>query len=113
MLAGLNQQVKAETITSIIDFPSGGPADLVVTNAAATFGAANEETDITLRARARAFWSTARRGTLSAIKQGALAVPGIETASCFELVDPNTGYPDYLVELNIFSINSTHTFCLA
>jgi uncharacterized phage protein gp47/JayE len=98
-LAGLGQQAKIGTITSIVDTPTGAAADLVVTNAAATAGAADAETDQALRERARGFWTNARRGTLGAILQGALSVSGVETATAFELLDPAKGTPDYLVEL--------------
>jgi len=98
LLAGVDQQAKAGTITSIISSISGSPSDLVVTNAAATAGADDEETDTSLRARARAFFTTARRGTKSALEQGALAVPGVTTASAIEVLDTE-GAPARVVQL--------------
>lgn len=89
ILAGLNQQARAGTITSIVDTISGAPTGLVCTNALATSGAADAELDEAFRARGKLFYSTARRGTLAAIQVGALAVPGVETARAFEVIDPS------------------------
>jgi uncharacterized phage protein gp47/JayE len=96
--AGLDQQVAANTITSIVDVPLGSPPDLKVTNALASAGADNEESDEDLRNRARLFFTTARRGTLRAIEQGALAVPGVRRATAFEAIDSG-GRPARFVEL--------------
>lgn len=63
-LAGLSQQAKAGTITSIVSAITGSPSNLVVTNALATAGADDAELDDSLRDRARAFFTTARRGTI-------------------------------------------------
>ena len=98
ILAGADQQAKASTIKSIVTSITGQPADLTVNNSTATAGAADEEADDSLRARARAFFTTARRGTLGAIKLGALAVPGVETASVIELLDLD-GQPDQIVSV--------------
>ena len=87
MQAGLDQQVKAATITSIVSTIAGAPADLEVNNSAATFGAANEEDDASLRERARAYFLTARRGTLAAIEQGALTVSGVRSARAYERIE--------------------------
>lgn len=87
VLAGASQQAAIGTITSIIGQITGQPSDLVVTNTVATAGAADAEDDSSLRNRARQFFVTARRGTLSAVKQGALAVPGVTQATVFEVLD--------------------------
>ena len=87
VLAGLTQQARIDTITTIIDKPVGSPNDLVVTNPLATFGADDEERDADYRLRAQAFYITARRGTLRAIQAGALAVLGIRRAAAFEYTD--------------------------
>lgn len=99
-LAGLSQQAKAYTITSIVSVIATAPADLAVTNPAATAGAADEESDASLRNRARHFFTTARKGTIAAIEQGALAVPGVETATAVEQLDA-LGRPTKYVELLI------------
>ena len=98
VLAGLDQQAASGTITSIVSTISGQPADLVVTNSLATSGAADAESDTDLRNRARRFWVTARRGTLSAVEQGALTVPGVQSAKAIEVYD-TSGRPARLVQL--------------
>jgi uncharacterized phage protein gp47/JayE len=98
VLAGLSQQARAGTITSIVDTIPGAPAGLSVTNAEATSGAADAELDEAFRARGKLFYATAARGILSAIEAGALAVPGVETARAFEVIDPD-GSPARLVNL--------------
>lgn len=85
--AGLSQQARAGVITTIITTITGAPATLAVTNTLATSGGADEESDDDLRARGKAFFSTARAGTLSAIKEAALAVGGVKRASIFEGLD--------------------------
>ncbi len=100
VLAGSSQQAAAGSIASIIDKPSGAPATpaLTVTNALATAGAGDTESDDALVARAQAFFTTARRGTLAAIEQGALAVPGVQTATAIENTD-QFGRPAKSVQL--------------
>lgn len=85
--AGLSQQVQANTLTNIIDIPSGSPSNLSVTNTLASAGADDEELDADLVTRARNFFINARRGTLTAIEQAALAVPGVRRAAAFEDID--------------------------
>lgn len=89
ILAGFNQQQKIGTITSVVSEIPGQPNDLAVTNNAATAGASDREGDDALKDRARRFWTTAQRGTLSAIETGALAVPGVLRASALEILDGN------------------------
>lgn len=100
VLAGVDQQAKIGTITSIISALVGSPTDLVVNNSMATAGASDAEDDPHLRARARSFFTTVRRGTKAAIEQGALAVPGVITATAFEVLD-SLGNPNRLVQLVI------------
>lgn len=97
-LAGANQQVVAGGINSIVDTFTNQPPDLVVTNLLASAGAADGELDDSLQNRCRNFYATARRGTLKAIEQGALAVAGCQSAKAFEPVDYN-GYPARIVNL--------------
>ena len=85
--AGANQQASIGTITNIQDYPAGAPTGLTVTNPAATAGAGDAELDPSYRARARAFFTTARRGTLAAIQAAAIGVPGVVTATAFEVLD--------------------------
>jgi uncharacterized phage protein gp47/JayE len=88
VLAGATEQAAPNTITNLVSQLANQPADLSVTNPLATAGADDAESDDSLRARARAFFTTARRGTIAAIEQGALAVPGVRTAKVFEVLDP-------------------------
>lgn len=87
MLAGATQQAKANTLTQLLSQVPDAPAGLTVNNPIATAGAADRESDADFRDRGRAFFSTARRGTLTAIVQGALTVPGVVRASAFEALD--------------------------
>lgn len=99
-LAGFNQQAKIGAITNIVSSILGSPSDLVVTNIVATAGAADRENDPSLRDRCRRFWTTAQRGTLAAIENGALAVPGVVKANAIEVLDA-TGKPGRWVQLLI------------
>lgn len=96
--AGLSQQAQANTINNIQDIPAGSPADLALNNPLASAGADDEETDSDLVSRARSFFLNARRGTLTAIQQAALAVPGVRRAEAFEAIDQG-GRPARYVEL--------------
>lgn len=100
LLAGADQQAKIGTITNIAGRINGSPNDLTVTNAQATAGASDRESDSEFRERGRAFFTTVKRGTLSAIEQGALTVPGVVRANAYEILDP-TGRPARLVSLII------------
>ncbi len=90
-LAGANQQAKAGTITNITGTIPFSPSGLTVTNPIATAGASDRESDTDFRERGRAFFTTVQRGTLSAITQGALAVPGVVSASTYETYDSAGG----------------------
>jgi hypothetical protein len=96
--AGTSQQAKIGIITTISSTITNAAADLAVTNPLATAGAADEEKDDELRTRARGFWNAARRGTIGAIENGALAVAGVQTASAFETLD-QFGRPAKRVQL--------------
>lgn len=98
VLPGADQQARSGTITSIESQLTNQTDDLVVTNLLATAGADDEEEDDQLRARARMFFTTARRGTLKAIEAAALAVPGVRTATVFEGLDA-LGRPARFVNL--------------
>jgi hypothetical protein len=95
VLAGTTQQAGVGEINTLLSPVPGAVADLAVTNALATAGAADPETDTELRERARRFFSTVQRGTLAAIEQAARGVPGVRYAAAFEDVDAygqQTGY---------------------
>ncbi len=96
--AGISQQARAGTIVNLVSTITNAPGDLAVTNPLATTGGMDEESEDDLRARAKAFFSTVRKGTLSAIKEAALATPGVKAASAFEGLDAY-GRPGFRVQL--------------
>ena len=82
---GAAGNVALQTITQAIAvFPD---PDLSVTNLEPATGGADTEGDASLRARARAFWKTARRGVLGAIQLGASSTPGVASANVIEELD--------------------------
>lgn len=93
LLAGANQQAAINTINSLVGTVPSSPVDLVVTNPIATAGASDRESDTEFRERGRSFYTTVQRGTLSAITQGALSVPGVVSASTYEFLD-SSGLPN-------------------
>lgn len=93
LLAGANQQAAIGTINSLVGTVPSAPNDLTVTNPIATAGASDRESDTQFRERGRSFYTTVQRGTLSAITQGALSVPGVVSASTYEFLD-SSGLPN-------------------
>jgi hypothetical protein len=84
---GSDQDVEADTLT---EFASGPPeTDLAVTNPIKSAGGNDRESDGDLRARIRGIFVNARRGTLSALVQGALTVDEVRTAAAYETTDDN------------------------
>lgn len=96
--AGADQQINIGDITSIVGVIPGAPSDLVVTNSVASSGAADEETDESLRDRGRRFFTTVQKGTIAALEAGALAVPGVNKATVIESLD-SLGRPNRFVQL--------------
>ncbi len=99
-LAGSSQNELPNQITAIVGAVSGAPSGLTCTNTLATFGACDDETDADFRNRVQSFFVTARRGTLAAIEQGALQVPGVVRAKAIEVLD-GIGRPARMVLLVI------------
>lgn len=97
-LAGIDQNVRPATITSLKSRLIGSPVGLAVTNPLAAAGGANSESDDAFKGRIRKFWTSARRGTKGAIEFGALAVPGVASAFAFEGLT-GAGYPNRMVSL--------------
>jgi len=87
LLAGTAQAADTNTITNIISVITNAPSDLAVINNVATSGQADDEAEEAYRDRARAYFSTVRRGTVSAIELGALAYPGVVHVKGFEDLD--------------------------
>jgi uncharacterized phage protein gp47/JayE len=98
VLAGVGQGAAPNTIRSITDQVSGAPANLQVSNQYATSASDDAETDDAYKARARLFFTTARRGTIPALEAAALGIPGVRTAKAFEGVD-GLGRPARFVNL--------------
>lgn len=100
VLAGADQNVKAHQLTSIVTPIVSQPGDLVVDNPFATSGGDDAEDDVSLRDRARRFFTTVRRGTLGALEEAALGVAGVRKAAAFEVVDA-FGRPARYVQLAV------------
>jgi hypothetical protein len=98
ILAGSSQAANVGTITSIVSQIPNSPSNLSVTNTLATAGSNDAQTDESLRDEARGFFTTVQRGTLAALQEAALGVPGVQTASVFEVVNAQ-GQPARQVEL--------------
>lgn len=96
--AGAATKVGANAIRKI-DKPSAlFDPSIEVTNDERSAGGEDAESDDDYRARARGFWSAARRGVLGAIEYGALRVDGVTSAMAVEVVTPD-GSPGRVVEL--------------
>lgn len=99
--AGKVTQVGANQIRRIASPAALFDPSLQVNNDAAMAGGEDAEDDDTFRERIRDFFSTVRRGTLSAIEFGATVVAGVVSAQAIEALDPNTGNPARVVNLYI------------
>lgn len=98
VLAGTGGNVAEGEISQFSQTPAD--ATLIVTNPEPASGGTNKESDASLRDRARQFFNTARRATLSAIEAGALSVDGVEAATADEAIGPD-GLQTGLVRLFI------------
>lgn len=83
--AGIGGNVPAGAINAFVTQPFD--PSITVTNPSFASGGAATENDASLRARARLFFLSARRGTLGAIEFGALTVDGVVQATAEEEVD--------------------------
>ncbi len=86
--AGCSQNVGKNQIRTILDAGTLWDPSLTITNPQASAHGDNREEDGDFKRRIRTLFRTARRGTLAAIEQGALAVEGIASASAVEVLDP-------------------------
>lgn len=111
VLAGTGGNAGANTITQFVTSPTD--TTVVVTNLEPASGGTDVETDESLRERARDFFRTARRGTLSAIEFGALTVAGISSATAIEILDPQSGLPTGVVQVFIADQNGQSNQVLA
>jgi len=85
-IAGRDGNVDAGTIDEILSVLTD--TDATVTNADRAAGGSDEETDEALRDRARAYFTTLRRGTVAALEYGALSVAGVSFAAVDESTVP-------------------------
>jgi uncharacterized phage protein gp47/JayE len=103
LVAGINGNVSAETVnqwgTSLFD------SSITITNPKPASGGIDAEDDIAFLGRARGFFPTVARGTLSAIEFAAKQVPGVAVASATEIVNPTSGYPAAVIQLVIGDSN--------
>lgn len=83
--AGPTGNVAAAVLTSIVD---GVGAGAVVTNVDRFTGGVDVETDATFRDRIRRYFQTLRKGTVAALRAGALSVPGVAFATVDEQYTP-------------------------
>ena len=108
--AGRGSNSDAKTI---IKFVKASPqSDLKVTNEEHASGGQNVETDPELRSRAKDFYRTVRRGTLSAIEFGTLTIPGISRVSVVEETD-SSGSPTGNIFIYIADIEGRANIALA
>lgn len=85
--AGSDQTVAAAALTQWI---GGAPqSDATVTNSERSSGGNDAEDDGEIKARARAVWVTAARGTLDALRQGTLQIEQVRRSGVFEPVGPD------------------------
>jgi uncharacterized phage protein gp47/JayE len=105
---GSDQKADEDTLTRIV----GGTIEtgLTVTNPERSAGGNDRESESEYRERVRSVFVNARRGTVSALEQGALTVDEVRTASAYEVRDsagcPN-GYVDLWVADQLGNANST------
>lgn len=97
-IAGIGGNVDENTLVTFAEPPFD--PNIQVTNPQVAAGGDDTETDPRLRARARDFFRTVRRGTLGAIEFGALTVGGVRQATAIELID-SLGIPTGHVQLLI------------
>lgn len=110
--AGLIYQVGRNQIQRFDDSSLLWDPSLLVNNADPAAGGADRETNDDLIARARAFWPSARRGILQAIVQGAVAVPGVDSASAVEVLTTGNR-PARVVQLYVADATGTCNATLA
>ena len=103
--AGANQIRQFATPGTLFD------RTLQVNNDLPTAGGEDAESDDNYRERIREFWSTARRGTLSAIVFGAQTVAGVVSATATEVLTAEPR-PARVVELRVADSSGTSSVAL-
>lgn len=110
--AGKITQVGANAITQFSSPGDLWDRTLQVNNPETTAGGEDAEDDDTFINRVRKFWTTARRGILAAIEQGALSVPGVVSAMAIEATTTG-GQPARVVNLYIADSSGVASQALA
>jgi len=88
---GPTGNVAAGTLTTVVDTVVADPS-ATITNAERATGGAVEETDAAFRDRIRRYFTSLRKGTVEALKAGALSVAGVSYATVNEsYIDPDDG----------------------
>lgn len=108
--AGVGGNVLAGAINAFVTQPFD--STMTVTNPVFASGGDDTELDASLRARARLFFASARRGTLGAVEFGALTVSGVRQATAEEEIDGD-GYLTGRVFLYIADANGQANASLA
>lgn len=102
-VVGPTQNIPRATLTAWVDQPFD--PIITITNTDAGAGGTAVESDPALRARARTFFLTLRRGILAAIQYGATTVDGVSVSTAFEIVNPGNALPAGAVQLVIADDN--------
>jgi uncharacterized phage protein gp47/JayE len=110
--AGKITQVGANMIRSFQTPSAIFDQSIQLTNDLTTAGGEDAEDDETFRTRIRSFWTTARRGILAAIVQGATSVLGVVTATAIEALT-STAAPARVVNLYIADSSGVASAALA
>ncbi len=90
-VVGPEQNVPVNTVTAFVDQPFD--ATITVNNVTPAAGGANRESDPQFRGRIRGFFLTVRRGTIDAVRYGGMQVPGVATATAYEITNPGDALP--------------------
>ena len=110
--AGKATQVGANQVRAFQNAQTIFDPTIQLTNDKPTAGGEEVESDDDFRNRIRSFWLTARRGVLSAIEFGALAVPGVTSAQAIEAIN-SFGQPARVVSLYISDSSGVASAALA
>ena len=111
-VAGADGNVLATKIAEILDRPSDDKT-LTVENVLPAAGGAPREEDGQLAARARGFWSAARKGTKTAVEYAARSVPGVRIAVATEVLNPFTLLPKWRGSLVVSDASGNGNTALA
>lgn len=82
---------------------------ITISNPYVSAGGSLIETDAQFFSRIQNFYLTQQRGTLPAIRQGALTIMGVYNAYAYDIIDPGTGEPSGMAGLIIADQNGNST----